>query len=66
MCDALPEEPIVALDDAQSEEALLHPLDAAVSTIVQVTRPRGGDAWWRGQHGGPNVAAAVQPPPVPT
>ncbi|KAL4419707.1 hypothetical protein ABPG75_006805 [Micractinium tetrahymenae] len=33
--DALPDEPIVALDEVQSEEALLHPLDAAVSTIVQ-------------------------------
>lgn len=38
---ALPEEPIVALDEVQSEEALLHPLDAAIGTIVQVETRQG-------------------------
>ncbi len=35
---ALPDEPIVALDEVESEKGLLHPLEAAVSTIVQVQK----------------------------
>lgn len=35
---AHPAEPIVCLDDLQSEEALLHPLEQAVETVVEVRR----------------------------
>lgn len=33
---AHPAEPIICLDDLQSDEALLHPLEAAVETVVEV------------------------------
>lgn len=37
---AHPAEPIICLDDLQSEEALRHPLEQAVETVVEVRRRR--------------------------
>lgn len=58
---AHPAEPIVCLDDLQSEEAMLHPLEQAVETVVEVRRRR-----WR-QPGCKVVGrpAAAIPGPLP-